>query len=271
MRAEAWRHPLRDFEAFAASHGGSAALEVFSGSGRLSQAWRRQMTSRGIVVFELDIRREAASDLTLRRVQKTVRRWVTRGLVAALWLGTPCTSFSRARERGPGGAIRSQLFPCGLPEVSQKDKEKIRVGNILVRFSTSIFEEARRRGIPVALENPWTSRLWMMPGIQRLLKLKDVRWRKLDFCAYRMPWQKRTGLMYANVDLSPACVCCTGRGVCSFTNRPHVILKGCDEQGRVRTLVAEPYPRPLCNVLATCFVNALTAHAVDKLLTAVGQ
>ena len=98
---------MRDFEAFAVSHRGQAALQVFSGSGRLAQAWRRQMKVMGIAVFELDVRREGQSDLTLKKLPHVVRSWVSRGLVAALWLGTPCTSFSRARERGPGEAIRT--------------------------------------------------------------------------------------------------------------------------------------------------------------------
>ena len=225
------------------------------------------MRGLGIAVFEMDIRREGQSDLTLRRVQRTVRSWFLRGLVAALWLGTPCTSFSRARERGPGGAIRTQQYPMGLAEVSAVDKEKIRIGNILARVSASLFDLAVQMQIPVALENPWTSWLWHMPGIRRLINMPRVLLDKFDFCEYGMPWRKRTGLMYYGVDLAPVFVCCEGRHLCSFTGRPHVILRGKDGEGRDRTLAAEPYPRSFCQACAKGFRDAIVSAKVASLLT----
>ena len=61
------------------------------------------------------------------------------GLVVAVHLQTPCICFTRARERGNGpGALRSDEFPRGLPELSLKDRNKVLRGNRLAIFSGNI-------------------------------------------------------------------------------------------------------------------------------------
>ncbi len=91
--------------------------------------------------FESDIRWHLKNDLLSPSVQSRIRGWIRSGLICAVWMGTPCNSFSRARDR-PGGPppLRSDDHPNGLPDLAPHDQEKVRVGNILARFSISIFQ-----------------------------------------------------------------------------------------------------------------------------------
>eukprot|EP00959_Pyramimonas_sp_CCMP1952_P234357 4896943-Pyramimonas_sp.AAC.1 len=73
-----------------------------------------------------------------------------------------------------------------------------------------------------------------------------------------MPWRKRTRIVSVHVDLSRCSRLCTGRGICSYSKKPHVELSG-KSNGVFRTLVAEPYPRALCNALVHSFKDALAA------------
>ena len=232
------------------------AIEVFSGTGSFSSAWRRQV---GLPIIEFDIRHGEQYDLTLPSVQKLVRGWVSGSLVTAVWMGTPCSSFSRARDRGGGPPrLRSDVQPLGLPGLSPKDDEKVRVGNILMTFSASILRLCSRLIIPCALENPATSRIWLCPALAAACRLSPIRFIKTDFCMYGMPWRKRTKIAAVHVDLEPCSRLCKGRGICSNSHKPHVELSG-KFQGVFRTSIAEPYPRALSNALARSFKDALAA------------
>ena len=89
-------------------------LEIFSGSGNLSQAWRR-LSSR-CVAFELDVRHGQHFDFGAARLQKTVRGWVQSKLVDAVWVAPPCSTFTRVRDFLPGPpAVRSEVHVYGLP------------------------------------------------------------------------------------------------------------------------------------------------------------
>lgn len=241
------------------------ALEIFSGSGRFSRAWRRNAHLRKIPIFEIDIRHHGSHDLLSRRSQRLIRGWITAGLVRAVWMGTPCTSFSRARESGPPGPppLRSDECPWGLAHLASHDEAKVRIGNALARFSISVFRLCRLRRVPCVIENPHTSRIFSLPCFTAENK-QGVRDYYTDYCQDNLPWRKRTRLRAVHINLSPAVKHCSGRGVCSRSRRPHVQLKGC-RNGVSLTLWAEPYPLSLCHRLATCFRNALVANTVISL------
>ena len=76
-------------------------LELFSGSGNFSKAWRDKL---GLPIMECVFLHNDMHDLTKVKLQKLVRGWILSGIVVGVWLGTPCGSFSRARER-PGGGL----------------------------------------------------------------------------------------------------------------------------------------------------------------------
>ena len=175
-----WRDPLRHLPGHVAQYG-PVVLELFSGSGRWAAAWRSTTSARRFDCFELDIRWHLKNDLLSPSVQRRIRGWIRSGLICAVWMGTPCNSFSRARDR-PGGPppLRSDDHPHGLPNLAPHDQEKVRVGNILARFSISIFQCCVYLQVPATIENPETSRLWKLESSQRARLTSRTTWTATD-------------------------------------------------------------------------------------------
>jgi len=242
--------------------GSAVFLEVFSGSGRMSSAWRLLFKTQ-YAAFELDINHDACSDMLLRRVRRLVRGWVRGRLIIGIWIATPCNSMSRARNRPNGPPpLRTRQYPLGLPALSPNDQLKVERGNTLATFSFSLFLLARSLNIPVVIENPSTSWLWQQPGALNILRIRNTQVLDIDFCAFGAPWRKRTRLLYCHVDLSPLVPRkCSGRGLCSFSGRPPQVLEGKNELGIFWTHIAEPYPKGLCRLVCKCYQQALRNHS----------
>lgn len=86
-------------------------LEIFSGCGHLASSVARYT---GWPVSLWDISLGAEYDLRSPSKRRMIRNWVRTGLVRAFHLGTPCESFSRARDVPPGPPpLRSNEFPFG--------------------------------------------------------------------------------------------------------------------------------------------------------------
>ena len=66
-------------------------LELFSGSGHMAS----RMSSLGGAVLMWDISFGPAYDLSRKKVQQLVRGWILAGMVWAVHMGTPCTTFCR--------------------------------------------------------------------------------------------------------------------------------------------------------------------------------
>eukprot|EP00972_Heterocapsa_arctica_P051227 7533292-Heterocapsa_arctica.AAC.1 len=61
-------------------------------------------------------------------------------------LATPCTTFSIARDRT--AVIRDARHPWGVENASDKDAQKLLVGNACARASIRIIKAAILMGIP---------------------------------------------------------------------------------------------------------------------------
>ena len=211
-------------------------------------------------MLEWDTRWGEEFDLTLKKNQRWVHGVTLSGIIAVVWMGTPCSSGSRPRERGGKGPppLRSNQHWMGLPDLSMKDAEKVRIGNALMVFSASVFRLCSRLGIPCAIENPSTSRLWGAPAMLQVRRLKAASWTTSDFSQWGEQWRKRTGFLACHVNLSRASrLCKSSGGKCSRTGEPHRILEGTNEQDIFWTAVAEPYPPRLCQQLVNSFADAL--------------
>lgn len=182
------------------------------------------------------------------------------GKVMLLWLGMPCTSFSIARRNdgiGPG-PLRSDSCPMGIPGLSKSDQRQVTLGNTMLMFSIRLIVICLALKIPFVLENPFSSRCWITPIMQQLLRVSVCKLLHLDFCCFGEPWKKPTGLLHAFLDLSEVEKICKGTGgFCSNTNKRHIALKGKAPDGRFMTLVAQPYPIKLVQQLSKIFSQQL--------------
>ena len=171
-------------------------------------------------------------------------------------IATPCQTLSRAR-RGCPPPLRTNEFPWGLEGLSAVDCEKVRVGNVLTRFTLKLIRLCLQMRIPCVVENPLTSMFWVLPEVLRLLACPHVKLERIDVCQFGTRWRKATRFMLCNIPddarklLEP--FKCSGRGVCSRTGRPHLELSGKAPNGKFWTLIAQPYPRRLCKKLAEVF------------------
>ena len=127
----------------------------------------------------------------------------------------------------------------------------------LARFSVRVFKVCFQFGVPVGLENPHTSRLWLIPQLVKLSCNPSVHVCVTDYCQDGTPWRKRTRILYSNEDFSlVGRLCCGKHGICSRSQQPHVQLVG-QQGGQFLTLQAQPYPTKLCNRVAGRFHNAI--------------
>ena len=241
-------------------------LELFSGCGRFSRAIRKKMLH--LFCVEVDIAHGPQFDLSSRRIQQEIFQLLQSKAVKYVWMGTPCNSWSRARRwdgRGPGPLRDDAAGLLGLPNLSGSDQRKVELGNALMRFSAKIFRMCMSLNIPVVLENPHTSRLWLAPPIRHLLHHSQTEYFATDFCQDGTPWRKRTGLLSFGLDLRYAVRrCAAAPGICSRTGLRHQHLEGI-VNGQFRTLAAQPYPLGLCRRLATAFHHSCMRRCSAKI------
>ena len=238
-------------------------IEIFSGCARLSRA----CASYGFTAFAFDIEYNDGCDVLQDKVWKKLRRfiWKHRKKIALIWLGTPCTSWSRARRHDGGPPPLRDDHDClitGVPFLNFHDQQKVLLGNRLLDRSVEIIDLAMSCSIPWALENPFSSRLWLTSSIARLVKAGALLHRT-DFCAYGMPWRKSTGVLCW---LFPAIhlafhTCQSSNNRCAFSGHRHVSLTGKDSQGIWYTRRAQPYPNAMCFSVAKQLFHQCTSES----------
>ena len=231
----------------------SVFLELFSGDGGMCQAVARA----GHPSLGLDIK--GGFDLCDVTVQAVVTGAIRARHAWAVWLGTECSSWSRAR-RGPVGsrmprALRSDEHLWGLPGLSPADQRRADMGNAMAQFTISVIRLCVELGIPVGLENPLSSRLWKLPELDALTSLPCSQIVKLHMCQFGAQWMKPTQVCLwhcANAD-SARHQCRAhrrcGMSICSATGERHLVLSGLNGKHGFKTNAASVYPTQFCTEL----------------------
>ena len=195
-------------------------------------------------------------DLERNENRQKLLGWLRCGAIRGWHAGFPCSSFSRARDCGPGPRrLRSPACPAGLPDLPPADAAKVHSGNLLLNLVVTLADVSRKLQIPFMLENPNTSYTWKMPRMSSLMQKPGVAQITVSYCRWGTPWRKDTKfVMYL---LDPATLegfRCTGRKCC-MTGEKHVQLRGLGPDRQFLTKKAEPYPFALCRRLALMFMN----------------
>ena len=118
-----------------------------------------------------------------------------------------------------------------------------------------------RKGIPGSVEQPRTSRMWLMTAMLRAEARTKAFRTHVVYCAFGEAWRKETTFMHwllPRLD-ELACQCRPVNRICAFSAKPHIVLEG-SHQGRRRTLAAQAYPRKLCQK----FAKLVRAHFLDR-------
>ena len=75
--------------------------------------------------------------------------------------------------------LRSDAFLWGLPGLSPSEQRAVEQGNAMAQFTISVIRLCVELQIPVGLENPLTSRLWLLPELDQLSSLPCAQQVKL--------------------------------------------------------------------------------------------
>ncbi|CAK0788060.1 unnamed protein product [Prorocentrum cordatum] len=183
---------------------------------------------------------------------------ISRKEVAGVHVGLDCKTWSRARKndgRGPP-PLRDDANVHGLPRLAAADAEKVRIANRLLANVLRLLAAAVEAGVPFSLENPRSSRLWLVPELLDRAREAHAEWASVDYCQYQVPWKKSTTFLLSNwLPAQPSLRLCTGcQKRCSATGKAHITLKGKDPLGVFWTSRARPYPAALCKDLAALVV-----------------
>ena len=240
---------------------GSLFIELFAGTARLSKA----LSSCGVSSLPIDVRFGVSHDVT----QPSVRKWICdllrSGCCIGLWIAIPCTTLSRARDRNRLTRVRGNegrdLF--GLPDLNPEQRGQVTSANRIINFCVALCRLANSLSISWYIENPRTSKLWLLPCIVDLQTPRTTYFLGVDFCQYGTPWKKATRILVSRHDdlaeLSRRCAFSNPGYLCSNTGKRHICLSGFDATGLAFTKRAEPYPLPLCRAIAA----AVKDHCVD--------
>ena len=213
--------------------GGLTFFEVFSGSARLSLAFKNLGVSPVAVdapfnrhkplvdTWALDLTQESAQALLLERI--------TSCSVLGVHVALPCGTGRRARERPVPPKLRAQHAPqprplrdsahvLGLPGLSQVDKAKVAAANNLAGFPVSLLALALRQHFFLSIENPGNSWMWSVlahyvrsrgdPALAAAFS--NLHRVSLSMCMWGGSRPKNTLLLCTSAVLAPMALQCSG-------------------------------------------------------------
>ncbi len=246
------------------------ALILFSGRARKGDL-HQCLVSRGWTVCSIDTLSPKPTDLLDDSIWDEIRTDLINGCFKALWVATPCGTFSPLREKPPGPRVlRTVERIQGLKksELTKAEQKQLRESNILVHRSSSACEAQRSSGLPWGLENPDhpddKPSIWKMPEIEDLCMREDVDLTGFDQCRYGLETTKPTIFMSQKMDFSdikevrcnhPKVEREDSNGKKYQAAHQSTVQRWVDtEQGRQRASRSQgEYPPDLSKVIATAF------------------
>ena len=178
-----------------------------------------------------------------------LQTWAQAGAFTGLRLGTPCTTYSRARKFDGGPTpLRTDWFLEGVPGLSGRDWDKVWAGTTFMRMSVDLAHMVVQQGGFFTLENPASSMLWLTPEVTDLeLRTGAVRVYH-DMCQHGSPHKKPTVFLSSH----PAFLSLGRRCPGDHYHEPLEGLTTDPDTGKeiFKTKLAQAYPRELCDLYA---------------------
>ena len=170
--------------------------------------------------------------------------------------GTPCSSFSQARQDDGGPPpIRSEEHIRGLPGLSAADQAKVELGNALAEITLALISKLTLQQL-WSIENPAHSYLWKLPAMMDLANTQGVLRVEFHMCQYGHRSRKLTAVLTNCGALAGLHRLCSGSWQrCNCTGQSHQALKGqvwdpASGRKQWQTKLAQVYPEKLCDLWA---------------------
>ena len=279
---------------------GSTVLHLFSGPERVD-GLAAALRALGYHVIELDsLKRNPGDDLSKEGLQIAIIQAIEAGHIAAVLIGTPCTSYSilhsnKFDEAGLSShdgddSWRTKDHLHGVPGLSDNAKAFLAAQDMLLEFSTRVMATCAAQKVPAILENPaprddqrhrsyWKDvshvvTAWNMPCMIKLQESAGATLRLVvaPQCAFGcgphgLTFQKYTGLLCtsAAADYLEALSLS-----CHHKKEQHDNAAGLDKHGASISSMAAAYPSVMYTALALALLadrpQAATALAHERLL-----
>ena len=253
-------------------------VEIFSGTCRLSKACRKYGL-RALPVDKDPKRAEscavASYDLTDRQQYETLVEVLTaeRESLVHAHCAPSCGTASRARGRRIPGVplhmqpkpLRSDDFPHGLPDLTEKDRARVDCANASYKATTELILLLVGWGVSVSIENPANSLFWKTSWIAQLIQaLPGGHDTILDHCMHGGARDKTTKFWSYN-PLRPEENMLGSLAVRCDGNHTHKSWKASVTNGVVffPTKEEAAYPTVLCERLASIFLFWAKARNLD--------
>ena len=212
-------------------------LDLFSG--RCGVA--REMVVLGAPwVLTFDYERGPGQDLLDPELRMKITRLLELKAIASFGAAPICSSFSVAITP----PIRNSQHPRGIRGLSAKMRQKVSQGNSHNDYMMDLVNLCIHLGIPYWLENPDSSWWWRQRRWRRYREAHNKMTFRCCFCRFGTKWRKATRIATSTALAGVTMWCKCG-------NKSHIQLRGMHPTKRIPwTLVAQPYPRGLCRLLA---------------------
>ena len=226
-----------------------AFLEVFSGEEVLTTAVQAQ----GLACDTAwDVQKSKDFDVLVYGNRLVAK--VKEGCVQAVHFGTPCQSFSAARDP----PLRGHHAPLGLPGLPSSAMELVRIGNEFAEFTAQAALVALAEGAYFSIENPRSSWLWTHPAIRELAARPGVGFTIIEYTWFGAAWKKPTAFLHNLPTLYKL------KEYEAGAREATVRLRGTcwwDGREQFRTALASAYPPLLGVAYAEALAEALTLKA----------
>ena len=263
------------------SHDRPTFIEICAGSARLAHVMRAHHFQTFAIDHPGNQHKELHAclhmDLTDPAQQIICRDFIRSvGSLAALRMGLPCGTCSRARERALPRHLRGKFhrpmplrndrFPLGLPSLRGAPAARVASANQLYQFALSLRPDLLRAGVRVTIENPRRSWLWpvlkalardMSPDVQTALRqLQPVHY---DGCMHGGKRLKRSTLLASPGTFQDMGLECNGQ-------HDHLPWSITPDDGKLRfdTASEAEYPQEFCHHYAECVLASLDAPPVPQ-------
>ena len=173
-------------------------LILFSGKSRPGDI-QQALAAKGWRSCAVDIEAPKPTNLLCDATWKEILLDLNTGAFEAVWIATPCETFSPLREQQPGPRVLRTLEHIrGLPrdQLTLSEQKQLKESNILIQRSSAAATAQHAINKPWGIENPEHGKdrpsLWKMPEMERIVKEKATSVIGFDQCRTGLATRKPT-------------------------------------------------------------------------------